>query len=716
MSREYERLAAWREAIHLELLNAAVQLAISSTTNADSARELTRKLRRQPWYESIDATVFFAPTGLRYMGELLERYREKYGEERKHYRAVALALAISLPCAEDSMFIGSQRRNFMKRLQQDAQSDLYLQCALYILEPAMQKELYDSIVGQKHADPAALLFSLAFLPEDTFSRMSGQLDQLLFQERKLPVYGNSGIYAAFLQQYGEEIGKSHAKGFAPLKALLALSRGYVRPGSKQDTLLQSYGYTRQEIICLNAGLQWERSLTNTLSLDGIPAEKMAMECVTVVLNAPTKQNEHLMKFLQMLLCKYTYFEVKIEGKHGLWDAIKDDLHPCCPQTVAWMVKHISERFDYAFDVLDPQWDILPALISKEEYHTLFRQQIVREEDKGFTHLLAMLAQYEKLTGTHYGSFFDSYDWEEQGTFNALVDVGIIKLSDYFTKHQSERDNGYNNRSCLHYVISYAKNVPTRPAFEFWQWFFAEHTVRDFPKFFSDSVSFDSELVKEFHAYYGVVSSYTMKLEREFLTEQEQRQLYEWIDESYFCFHPDKYAGFQAYSLSHSEICALYTLEERRETFSVLLATKPKAVSDSLKRLYYTEDEKKREAEAEEKRKEQTRLKEIENAKEEWKVKIAEKYDGTMASVVKITDHAWRHQTLLAEQLMPIVKERLEKSQCQLDKAEIVAFLTLCGFFFKYLPVEWAHIQTMIGKLQEVIPDDSGSAAANAGDA
>ncbi len=713
MKREIERFAAWREAVHLELLNAAVQLVISAATNAENAKDLKRRLRSQPWYEGVDAAAFFAPTGLRYMGELLERYREKYGEERKHYRAVALALAIALPCVEDSMFVGSQRRNFMKQLQRDAKTDLYLQCAMYLLDPAGQKERYERIVQQTHTDAAALLFSLWFLPDDAFSRMHGQLDQLLFQKRKLPVYGNSGIFAAFLQQYGEEIRKSHAKGFAPYKALLALSRGYVRPGGKQDTLLQSYGYTRQEIVCLNAGLQWERALPDTLSLDGIPAEKMAMECVTVVLNAPTKQNEHLMGFLQMLLRKYTYFEVKIEGKRGLWDAIKDDLHPCCPQTVAWMVKHISERFDYSFDVLNGKWDVLPALVSKEEYHTLFRQQLIREKDKGFTHLLNMSVQYEKLTDTHYGSFFDSYDWEEQDAFNALVDVGIIKLPGYFTKHQSERDSSYNNRSCLHYVISYAKNVPTRPSFEFWQWFFTDHTVRDFPKFFGDSVSFDSELVKENHSYYGGMVGYTMKLEREFLTEQEQRQLYEWIDESFFCFRPDKYAGFQAYSLSHSEICSLYTLEERRETFSVLLATKPKAVSDSLKRLYYTEDEKKRAAEAEEKRKEQARLNEIENAKEEWKAKIAEKYDGTMASAVKITDHAWRYHALLAQQLIPIVKEYLEKSQYQLAKAEVAAFLSLCGFLFKHLPVELAQIQIMIGKLQEVIPNDSSSAAEDA---
>ncbi len=716
MNQEIERFAAWRDAVHLELLNAAVQLVISAATNAENTKDLKRHLRSQPWYESVDAAAFFAPTGLRYMGELLERYREKYGEERKHYRAVALALAIALPCVEDSMFVGSQRRDFMKQLQRDVEDDLYLQCAMYLLDPAGQKERYERIVRQTHADAAALLFSLWFLPKEAFGRLNSELSRLLVKEHKLPVHGNSGMYAAFLYQCGDEIKANRAKDFAPLKALMALSSGYVRSGSKQDVLLQSCGYTRQEIVYLNATLQWERSLPNTLVLDGIVAEKMAMEYAELTLNAPTVPHEQQLVFMFNLLVKYRTFQIKIEGKDTLWAAVKDNLHPCCPQIVAWMATHISDRFEYAFDVLDPNWDILTSLLSGDKYHELFCQQLVREKPKGATHLLSMLEQYEKLTGTHYAASFDQFEWDEKKAFQALADVGIIKLPAYFEKHQTERDDRYNHYSCLHYIIQYAASVPSRPAFEFWQWFFANHTVRDFPKFFGRAQSFDSELVKTHFSYYSHLSGYTLDLERTFLEPHEQRQLYEWIDESFFCFHPDQYASFQVYSLSHSVVCSLYTPEERRETFSMLLKTHPSVVSESLKRVYYTEDEKQRAAEAEELRKKQARLQDIENAKAAWKEKINEKYDGTIASAVKITDYVWRDENLLAEQLYPIIMEKLQNSEYKLPRGEMAALLILCGFFFKHLPMRWEQIRSILDQMQEVNANDSSTAASNDRDA
>ena len=133
MSESYERLAAWREAINLDLMNAGIHRVLSSTMRTDARTEVIRSLRKQPWYHSADSAAYFAPAEIRYMGELLERFAEKYGDEPEHFRAVALALAMSIPCAEEGMFVGNQRRVFMKRLQKEAQNDLYLLAALYLL-------------------------------------------------------------------------------------------------------------------------------------------------------------------------------------------------------------------------------------------------------------------------------------------------------------------------------------------------------------------------------------------------------------------------------------------------------------------------------------------------------------------------------------------------------------------------------------------------------
>lgn len=712
MNQELERLAAWREAVHLELLSAAVEMIVSSTGNAEASRDLTRKLQRQPWHEDMDYTSFFEPVGLRYPGELLERYREKYGEERRHYRAVALALAFALPCVEDGMFIGSQRRNFMKQLQKDAKDDLYLQCALYQLEPSEQKALYERIMAKKHIDAAALLFALWFLPEDAFRRMSGQLDELLFQRRSLPLYGNSGVYAAFLQKYGEEIKASRNKSFTSFKALLALSSGYVRSGSKQDVLLQSFGFTRHEILYLNAALQWEDTLPGTLSLHGIPAEKMAVEYVILTLNASAAQDENAILLVRKLMIKYSNFPIKIEGHSGLWNAVQYRLHPDCPETIAWMCQNIQPTFDYHFDVLDDRYDVLHTLTPPQKYHSLFRRQLARQPQPERAVLEQMLERYEKLTGTSYLNAFKNYDWEERDAFNTLAAAGILSMSDYFTEHQAEIPKGHYSDTCLNYVFSYAQHVSSRAAFAFWQWFFERHSVQDVAKYFGGSARFDKELIRENRHFYNR-PAYELNIARIFLTLEEQRQIYEWAEESFFCFSPGSYPAFQAQMLSDELVQTMYSQEELRQTFDALLATSPRSVNESLRQLYYTAEEKQRAAEAEVQRKEQERQAELQRIIEKWQEKIASEFDGSMTSAASIVDSAWRDKKLLAQELLPHILPRLEACGYRMPDVEIAAFLKLCGFFIQQIPDVFAALQSAIGKLQEVKEDDGGTTAVSA---
>ena len=69
---ESARCKAYAGQFNIDLFNAAVQLAISTTEAPKQVKEVQRKLNRLPWYGRKDAAAFFEPHGIRYFGELLD--------------------------------------------------------------------------------------------------------------------------------------------------------------------------------------------------------------------------------------------------------------------------------------------------------------------------------------------------------------------------------------------------------------------------------------------------------------------------------------------------------------------------------------------------------------------------------------------------------------------------------------------------------------------
>ena len=86
------RCRAYEKQFNIALFNAAVQLAISTTEAPKQVKDVQSRLNRLPWYMRTDASAFFEPYGIRYFGELLERYGEKLGDDPTNTRAIALAM------------------------------------------------------------------------------------------------------------------------------------------------------------------------------------------------------------------------------------------------------------------------------------------------------------------------------------------------------------------------------------------------------------------------------------------------------------------------------------------------------------------------------------------------------------------------------------------------------------------------------------------------
>ena len=126
------RCGAYAGLFNIDLFNAATQLAISTTQAPKQVKEVQRRLDRLPWYERGDASVYFEPHGIRYFGELLERYDEKLGDGITNTRAIALAMGWCAPLLTENMFVGKQWQDFMKKLS-PMTDDQYITFARYLL-------------------------------------------------------------------------------------------------------------------------------------------------------------------------------------------------------------------------------------------------------------------------------------------------------------------------------------------------------------------------------------------------------------------------------------------------------------------------------------------------------------------------------------------------------------------------------------------------------
>ena len=339
-----------------------------------------------------------------------------------------------------------------------------------------------------------------------------------------------------------------------------------------------------------------------------------------------------------LASRYTNFEVKYEGNAGLWMAVCDGLKVLCPETMAWLCNK-DYSFNYRFDPLDSRWDLLAKNLPDIKYDKLFREQLEAEPNASAEWYRAMLSKYAGLTGRDYLAFFDEYRREYTRSFPILVRAGIIDLWDFFEKHRDDEATRSRYNS-LEYVWSYASGVQNRKAFDFWKRFFENHTARDIPGLFPE---------KQFHdSFYERINNYwssakRLKYKRDFLSREENRLLYEWIEASAFVMAPDDFPNRAAEFLESSDTAELFEVDELRPIFEALIADNPQSsILCGLKRRFMSEEELEAEKKAQQEKQRQLELARADAERRQTVSKMDEKFDGTIRSIADFLDSVkWR---------------------------------------------------------------------------
>ena len=353
--------------------------------------------------------------------------------------------------------------------------------------------------------------------------------------------------------------------------------------------------------------------------------------------------------------------------------------------------------EYRFDAFDPQYDILAKEVPQGDYWELFTDQMLCSCGK--TPIIQWLARYRELTGADYCDGFQEWHRSSDRAFALLVERKEIRLWQFFEQHQEDGPSAQS----MKLLLGYAMNISSWQGFRFVRRLLQKYTPVQLQKFFGERFFFH-ELFVRGNRYSS--RDYELFIKRSFLTEEQHRQLFEWIDTSFFQMEPERYQEFIWCALQNSDVQRLY---DRRLLASVLrsLLSSGKYAgcrADHLKEKLYSKEELEadQKADAEKAEREERLRREQEHQKK--CERLEQTYDGTMSSLKEFTKSFYYDRDVKEALDMVYEKLREQPAGCAAAFAadELEQFFKLCGDLARYNPGDEQKIlnmaRTMMGGL------------------
>lgn len=697
-------MRAFEAQINLTLLDHIISFVVQTAKTGGPQQELLRQRCMFP-VRAANGSRFQEKYGFLYLGELLERYEERFGMSEVDQRAIALALGYTRDIATKEMFVGNQRADFIQAVERAAQGDIYLAGALYLLHeggsegPAYEKQLTE----HQYTRTEELIFAMSlFDPERALELFKPQLPSLLGGERTIPVMGNTRIFGWLTGKLIPLKKQLAGKTMALPRALLALPASFVKEGSKPHNCLLAHGYTPLEIAYLNLAAVNDRWLYKGLNRFGLAAEKIAVSLFQTVLAQEDALPETVYPQLTEFYDKYSNFEVKCYHSRSLADVLKAGVQIGSAKTMAWFIQRESEFHPAvdSFDIMDAKWDPLSAALTADKYRRLFENSL--SDNMSGAELKDRIARYDALT---QGSYLDCYRKYHNGRrFSLLVGAGLIDLWAEFQNSRPGQDTAAPGM--MDYIRAYLEGVRTPQAFRFLQKFMPQYGYSGLNEFFcGHGREFDHQLWTA-NSYSGV--SVTLTLQREFLADDPAGQLLllHWAEEYFFTVKPAHYLAFIQAVLGNERAAGLLPQEELRKLFDLLLTQGTLSTYDanSLKRRYFTPEELQADQEARNAEILASQRRERDAETLAIREEYTKKTDGSFQSIWGFIEHYYyRASKVIAGQIAYEDLDRLAaETDGRLSEKDAPYFLLLCARLVENGVMGWAEAQSRISNIKEVL--------------
>lgn len=339
----------------------------------------------------------------------------------------------------------------------------------------------------------------------------------------------------------------------------------------------------------------------------------------------------------------------------------------------------------------PVYSAYQKVIDLTLYAELFTEQMLRS--RAAIPLRRWLTRYQALTGTEYIEYFNERHWHTLRSFALLVERKEIDLWQFFEQHKEDGTRAHP----LELLQEYALKISSWRCFRFAQKLFSQYTFSQLQGIFGNGFYFHKGFIRE-EGYYSR-KSYRLSMARPFLTAEQHREIYDWIDASFFQTEPEYYDSFVLCALKAPEVQRIYDKPLLAAVLRQLLARDAcnGYEAEQLKERLYSKEEleadRKAAAEQEEQEKELQRQREVRERQE----KLKQRYDGSAESLLQFM-RGYYYGAAKKAALDMVYEKLLEwPAGCAqtLAAQEMQKFFELCGDLVEYEPRPRKEILTMV---------------------
>lgn len=310
---EFIENEAFEKKVNIELCNKLINYIIKISDN-DYRSTLKNISDKCIWFKSLNNVDMQKDFQVKYLGELLEKYEEKIGDNINDIRAIALALGFTTESITTNMIVGNQLVNFITKINTMAKDDIYLQGALYLYNNKKNEQYKTNLLKNHYLETEDLIFVLSLFDdiEKIYTLLRDQIIELLGKKRTIGVINNIKLYSWFINRFYSIIKKDRKKDAAILKSLLILPTQLIKSNNSNYTILISNNYKEEEILYLNYGFLYYSLIPKTVRMgNSITEERIAINLCKTLLDSEYSCEESLYKLIDSILKKYEHLDIKI---------------------------------------------------------------------------------------------------------------------------------------------------------------------------------------------------------------------------------------------------------------------------------------------------------------------------------------------------------------------------------------------------------------------
>lgn len=695
-------LKSLEEYIDLQLFYQTRDLICSTTDCANPVDFYKRSLfGKSPNIETITESY-----GFQYLGEVLERYRERCGIRLHQTRALALALAECYELLVPSMFTGSQLYDFISQIEAEA-SDFYLNCALlHIGDSSVSKDtLFEAIIQYPFKETQEALLAIYVLqkciPIDDFAIKLA--NRFLGIHGTVNIYGNEQLYFWFLSTYADTIRSYKPKEFKVLHSLLDLVCKNVKVDSAEYQVLLNAGYSKQEISYICITLPFEGEISGSLNIDSISAERIAYNSVKFFLEESVLESPYILPACIEMLHTYNEYKVRLEGNTGLIKHLSNSIKLASIDTFKYLHTLPSQtripKEWFLVDFSNEYWWELQQWLSSEAFLNLFEESLLAHKDTNYDTWFRLYAKF--IGSDYYERFWNSSSGNVQNVMKTLVQADYYDASTLIANYVKDEDilteeELQKKWDTMKANLRYATcHLTSHTVFKCWQLLVEVYGATKVGDFYKNSrVLLDTVDIHSYQIRISLCST--------MLSVNEQRELFNWIEQIVFTQEPKNYLEFLSHFLLLPEAKELFP-EESTELFLALKDNFYGYKLDTLCQHYYTEEEynnyveekKHLEEEKRKQEKEAARQRYIEDIEEE--LNEAEDTSDKYAIITDYFDSIYSHN-YQAEICLNFFQEIFQECS-QVPMSNVTSIVTSLSKLVKWGILTWEELQTIIQTME-----------------